>query len=237
MPKKKIEIDVVETISEISETLSKVKDPKTREQLQKIVADRIKDPKMSEEEKWLRLRASVLFDKDCAKIVQEIDAQKEEEFGKRMLEYDFEQAVDEYLQNKELPKTTSEERVKVLENANTLYLDKRRQLITEKEGLDPDPVFLGRSEDGKQDIYEMYIRCRECKKVFKSFKGNQAQIFCSSKCRQEWYSKNMHTLNEIENAIEAENNSETWDWQRIGSKSDKELGTYGIFRKVFSDGQ
>lgn len=214
-------------LAEKIESLSGIEWEKTRKFI-KEMSELKQQKKISRDEYLVILRAKILKDEACKKAINEVMMQNQ-------LEFDLENSVQEFLKTKELPKTSSEERVKVLENANTLFLDRKRMLITEKEGSDPDPKFLGKSEDGKFDIYEVYVKCRECHKVFKSFKGNQAQIFCSSKCRQDWFSKHMRVLNEIEDKIEAEKNAETFEWERIGSKSDKHLGTYGIFRKVFKN--
>jgi len=182
---------------------------------------------ITKDEMLVIIKAKLLKDHYCEKIINEVNLQNQ-------LEFDLEQSVNEFLKDKTLPKTSTEERLKVLEGANTLFLDRRRQLITEKTGEDPDPKFLGYDEAGKTQISEMYIRCRECRKVFKTYKN---QTWCGSTCRQEWWRKHMHVLNEIENKIEAESNNETWDWERIGTKTDKEgsLGTYGVFRKVFKN--
>jgi len=186
---------------------------------------------ITKDEMLVIIKAKLLKDHYCEKIINEVNLQNQ-------LEFDLEQSVNAFLKDKTLPKTTSEERIAVLENANTLFLDRKRMLITEKTGTDPDPVFLGKSEDGKLDIYEGYYRCHECKTVYKSFKGNQGgSRFCSPECRRKWWEKNMHVLNEIEDKIEAEKNAETFEWERIGTKTDKEgsLGTYGVFRKVFKN--
>lgn len=181
--------------------------------------------KLSKDEYLVCLRAKILKDETCKKAIHEI-------VEKNQLEFDFDRAVDEFLQTHELPKTNPKERLEVLKIGQEQILDRKRMLITEKDGLDPDPIFLGKSEDLTEDIYEQYVRCRECKTVFKSYSN---QTFCGSSCRRLWFSKNMKELNEVEQQIEAENNCETWKWERIGSKSDKELGSYGIFRRVYND--
>jgi hypothetical protein len=181
--------------------------------------------KLSKDEYLACLRAKILKDETCRKAIHEIQE-------KNVLEYDLEKAVSDFLKSKELPKTSPSERIAVLKIGAEQILDRKRVLITEKDGLDPDPVFIGKSEDLTEDIYEQYVRCRECKTVFKSFSN---QTFCSSDCRKLWFSKNMKILNEVEEKIEAENNNETWNWERIGSKSDKQLGSYGIFRRVYND--
>jgi len=181
--------------------------------------------KLSKDEYLACLRAKILKDETCRKAIHEIQ-------DKNALEYDLEKAVSDFLKSKELPKTNPDERIAVLKIGAEQILDRKRVLITEKDGLDPDPVFIGKSEDGTEDIYEMYVRCRECKTVFKSYSN---QTFCGPNCRKLWFSKNMKILNEVEEKIEAENNNESWNWERIGSKSDKELGSYGIFRRVFHD--
>ena len=170
------------------------------------------------------VKAKICQDEYCKKAIHELQE-------KNQLEFDLDKAVSEFLKSKELPKTNRTERLEVLKIGRETILERKRMLIIEQTGEDPDPKFLGYSEDGKESVYELYDKCRNCKKVFKTYKS---EWFCSPKCREEWVRENQNDRPLVQEEF-AELNNESWDWERIGQKSDKDLGTYGIFRRAFKN--
>ena len=139
--------------------------------------------------------------------------------------------IEEYKKKARLPKTNSEARLRIIHEVREQILDKRRELETESSGLDPNPKFLGKSDDHLTDIYELYKTCGECSKTFKTFKN---ETFCSSKCREQWVSKHMAKRPLIQEEF-AERNNENWNWERIGTEKTESLGEYAIFKKVWKD--
>jgi hypothetical protein len=139
--------------------------------------------------------------------------------------------IEEYKKKAKLPKTNSEARLRIIHEVREQILDKRRELETQSSGLDPEPRFLGKSEDHLESVYEQYKTCGECSKVFKTFKNER---FCSSKCRFDWVSKHMAKRPLIQEEW-SERNNENWSWERIGSEKTESLGTYAIFKKVWKD--
>jgi endogenous inhibitor of DNA gyrase (YacG/DUF329 family) len=170
---------------------------------------------LTHDEYLVTAKAKICQDEYCKKVIQEV-------LTKNAIENNLEQSVQDFLKSKTLPKTNPKERLEVLKTGQDQILERQRMLITEKEGTDPDPKFVGNSEDGTEGIFEQYVKCRNCHKVFKTFKNGQ--IFCSPNCRKLWFSKNMKEQNAIEDKIESENNNETWNWERDEN---------GKFRRVY----
>ncbi|MCJ7425358.1 hypothetical protein MUP01_14000 [Candidatus Bathyarchaeota archaeon] len=188
--------------------------------------ERKKNKSITHDEMLTIVKAVVCEDEYCRKVIQEVQQ-------KNALEFDLEKAISEFLNSKQLPKTNPSERLQTLKIGQETILDRKRMLITQAEGLDPDPVFLGKSEDGRESIYETYVKCRnkQCGKVFKSFKN---EMFDSPNCREQWVKENQNDRPLVQEEF-SELNSESWEWERIGSKSDSELGVYGVFRRVFKN--
>lgn len=194
----------------VKQDLAKLKDEYLK--IQKNVQDKIAEQDLDEE----MAKQKTLLEKQSALLDLQIR------------ETNTELQIAEYKKKAKLPKTTVEERLKIINEVRAEILNKRRELETQNTGSDPEPKFLGKSEDGKENVYEIYNICWNCKSVFKTFKNS---IFCSEKCRQEFVSKHQNKRPLVQEEF-AERNSELWNWSRIGNYED-ETGQHGIFRRVF----
>jgi len=216
--KKKLEDEFDREIEESEKYIAeqKKKDAKTRALLSKVDED-LKAFQLEKTEKELDKQISIL---QKTKTVQdsEIEVLKNEA------------QIAEFKKKLKLPNSTDGRR-KTIHETRKLILNKQRELQTQKTGEDPEPKFLGKSEDHKSDVYEIYKKCGNCSKVFKTFKN---ETFCSSSCREQWVKTKLPELPLIQEE-HAELNHESWDWERVGSEKSDSLGEYGIFKKVFKD--
>jgi hypothetical protein len=132
------------------------------------------------------------------------------------------------LKKANLPKEP-EKRIKVLEEVQFQALKFLREKEVEVSGQDPDPLGLGKSEDGKENVYELYVKCKNCGKVFRTFKNSE---FCGSVCRYNWVKKNMIPEKPLIQEIFAEREGENWDWVPVGNREG-----VTIYRRVFKEGE
>jgi hypothetical protein len=190
----------------LAETEKEVK--KAKEDIERLLAEKELDEQTEKTRKLLE-KQSALLDLQIKETNTELE-------------------IAEYKKKAKLPKTTVEERLKIIHNVQAEILNKRRELEVQRTGNDPEPKFLGKSEDGKESIIESYSVCWNCKKVFKTFKN---AIFCSEKCRFDFVSKHQKQKPLIQEEW-LERDCGSWDWERIGSYQD-ETGQHGIFRRVF----
>jgi hypothetical protein len=183
------------------------------------VIERIKDDNVEAEEQ--RLEDKKLKQERVEKATEKQNLVAEVKFTKDLL-----------LKKTELPEDL-DQRVKQLNEVNKQslkFLRERETLIT---GIDPEPLFLGKSEDLKEDVYELYVKCKQCGKVFRTFKNSE---FCNSVCRYNWVKEHMPDSPQIQE-IFAERENESWDWKPIGNRTEENLGNFTIYKRVFKKGE
>jgi len=197
--------EILKEAEAVKKDLAKLKDECLK--MQKDVQDKIAEKELDEEIE----KQKVLLEKQSKLLDLQIQETKTE------------LSIAEYKKKARLPKTTVEERLKIIHNVQAEILNKRRELEVQRTGNDPEPRLLG-----KESVVEQYKTCWNCRKVFVTFKN---AIFCSEKCRFDFVSKHQNKRPLVQEEF-AERNSELWNWSRIGNYED-ETGQHGIFRRVF----